>query len=114
MHGRSDALAWDESTLVGSETTCERTTQAPVTRNATGFPLSMARGGERLRVVGLRTGRASGRRLVELGITIGTELTLLQADGEGPLLVAVSDLRLGLGRGMAHKVLVIPAGESVS
>ena len=114
MRGQSDALAWDDASLVGSEITRERTAQPPVTRYATGFPLPMAHEGERLRVVALRAGRVTDRRLVELGITIGTELTLIQSDGDGPLLVAVSDMRLGLGRGMAHKVLVVHVGEGRS
>ncbi|NBC32295.1 MAG: hypothetical protein GVY13_06420 [Alphaproteobacteria bacterium] len=117
MPGTSDALTWDDIAPAGidtrrDETAHERTGQAAVTRHATGFPLPMANEGERLRVVGLRAGRAADRRLVEMGITVGSEITLVQGGGEGPLLIAVSDMRLGLGRGMAHKVLVAPIGEA--
>lgn len=111
MPGPSNALTWDDIAPVGSDTAHERTAQATVNRDATGFPLPMASEGERLRVVALRAGRSADRRLIEMGITVGTEITLIQAGGEGPLLVAVSDARLGLGRGMAHKVLVAPIGE---
>lgn len=117
MRERSHALTWEDIAPVGFDTPCdetlrERTAQAAVTRDATGFPLPMASEGDRLRVVALRAGRSADRRLIEMGITVGTEITLVQAGGEGPLLVAVSDMRLGLGRGMAHKVLVVPMGEA--
>jgi len=45
-------------------------------------------------------------RMVSLGFTPGTEVTLLQNYGRGPLLVTVRDTRVALGRGEALKVLV--------
>jgi ferrous iron transport protein A len=44
--------------------------------------------------------------MVSLGFTPGTEVTLLQNYGRGPLLVTVRDTRVALGRGEALKVLV--------
>ena len=74
------------------------------------FPLVMARDGERVRIVALRAGRGLDRRLVEMGLAIGMEVQILQRQSDGPLLLAVRDMRLGLGRGMAHKILVVPIG----
>lgn len=45
------------------------------------------------------------RRLVELGLTPGVQLRVMQDSG-GPLIIAVRDSRLALGRGMAKKLSV--------
>ena len=106
------------SELVGTYRTC---TTGPVDgapsdramadgRSAAGFPLVMARDGERVRIVALRAGRGMDRRLVEMGLAIGMEVQILQRQADGPLLLAVRDMRLGLGRAMAHKILVVPVG----
>jgi Fe2+ transport system protein FeoA len=42
----------------------------------------------------------------ELGLTPGVELEVFQRNDQGPLLIAVRDTRLAIGRGMADKVLV--------
>lgn len=69
-------------------------------------PLSSLKPGERGVVVGLSGGRGLTSRLISLGFTLGTEVTLLQNYGRGPLLVTVRDTRVALGRGEALKVLV--------
>jgi Fe2+ transport system protein FeoA len=50
-------------------------------------------------------GKVLSRRLAEMGLTPGVQLEVLQDQG-GPLLLAVRDSRLALGRGMAHKIFV--------
>jgi len=45
------------------------------------------------------------RRLVELGLTPGVRLKVMQDSG-GPLIIAVRDSRIALGRGMAEKISV--------
>lgn len=69
------------------------------------LPLSIAGTGARVQIVGLSGGMRSTHRLAELGLTPGSEVTILNNDGSA-LLLAVGDTRLGLGRGLAHKVLV--------
>lgn len=66
-------------------------TQVPVNASAT---LAKIDGGRRLR-----------HRLTELGLIPGSLLTVVQ-NQNGPLLVAVRDTRLAIGRGMAGKILV--------
>jgi len=55
--------------------------------------------------------RADGRgilsRLATLGFTPGAPLTVLQNFGRGPLIVAVRDTRIALGRGEAGTIYVI-------
>ncbi len=69
------------------------------------LPLSMVGPGQRVKLVEIAAGCKLRRRLIELGLTAGVELEVLQDEG-GPLLLAVYDTRLALGRGMAHKIIV--------
>ncbi len=72
--------------------------------DATMFPLSMASEGARVRVVALR-GRGLTQRLTEMGLNIGSELTVCQRQGAG-LVVSRGQTRYALGAGMAHGVWV--------
>ncbi|NOZ71992.1 MAG: ferrous iron transport protein A [Chloroflexi bacterium] len=69
------------------------------------MPLSMVPIGVQVRLEEIRAGQRLAHRLAELGLTPGIELGVIQNAG-GPILVAVRDSRLALGRGMAHKVMV--------
>jgi len=66
-------------------------TQIPVNTSVT---LTKIDGGRRLR-----------HRLTELGLIPGSVLTIVQ-NQKGPMLIAVRDTRLAIGRGMADKILV--------
>ena len=69
------------------------------------LPLTMVKVGQRVKLVDITAGRRLRHRLTELGLTPGVELKVMQDKG-GPLLLAVHDTRLALGRGMAHKIIV--------
>ncbi len=71
-------------------------------------PLSKARANEELELVEINVGRRLTHRLTELGLTPGVKLRVVQVNG-GPLLVSVRGSRIAIGRGMAEKLLVIPA-----
>jgi len=70
------------------------------------IPLSALAPGE----VGVMRQLAGGRgfvsRLAALGFTPGTEVTMVQNFGHGPIIVLVRDTRIALGRGEAGKVQV--------
>ncbi len=72
------------------------------------MPLSMVSPGEEVRLVDIRGGWGIRRRLADMGLTPGETLRIVQSGSSGPLLVAVRDFRLALGRGMAHKIIVEP------
>lgn len=72
----------------------------------------MAQEGETLRVVALTGGRNLARRLTEMGVPVGAELELVQSGGNGPMVIAVGGTRLGLGRGMAQKIMVTPVAAT--
>ncbi len=69
------------------------------------MPLSLARPGERLKIETVTGGAQSRRQLEDMGLSIGSELEVISANG-GPMVVASRGNRLALGRGVAHKVQV--------
>lgn len=68
----------------------------------------MADEGACVRVVALRGGIALERRLTDMGLNVGSELTVKQRQGSGAIVVARGETRFALGDGMAHKILVEP------
>ncbi|MCG5515450.1 MULTISPECIES: FeoA family protein [unclassified Ectothiorhodospira] len=73
-----------------------------------GYALTMAQEDQTVRVVALRAGRNLDRRLTELGIHIGSELRVVQRQGNA-LVVSRDNARIAIGAGMAMKILVAPA-----
>ncbi len=69
------------------------------------LPLTMTRPGQRVRLVSIQAEGRLHRRLTELGLAPGVELKVMQANG-GPLLLAVQDTRLALGRDTARQIIV--------
>jgi Fe2+ transport system protein FeoA len=70
------------------------------------MPLAMVAPGDEVRLIAIRGGRRMRKRLAELGLNPGLTVRVVQRDGRGPLILAVKDSRLALGRGMAHKIMV--------
>ena len=69
------------------------------------LPLSMVAMGETVELDKRIGGEELTHRLADLGLTPGTELSIVQ-DAGGPLLVSVRDSRIAVGRGMAHRIMV--------
>ena len=61
--------------------------------------------GQSAEVVHIGAEKATRRRLLDLGVLPGVDLRVLQSAG-GPLLVAVRDSRLAIGRTLAQTVFV--------
>jgi Fe2+ transport system protein FeoA len=70
------------------------------------MPLAMVAPGEEVRLTAIRGGRRLRKRLADLGLNLGMTVRVVQRDRHGPLILAVKDARLALGRGMAHKIMV--------
>jgi len=71
----------------------------------------MADEGVWLKVVAIRPGRGVQHRLIELGLTVGARICVLQRGGTCPMLIGVGDSRLALGHGLAGKIMVEPAND---
>jgi DtxR family Mn-dependent transcriptional regulator len=74
-------------------------------------PLTALRMGEYGTVISIRGGHGRvwgfGRRLMDMGLTPGTRVTVVKsAPFHGPLEVLVRGSRLALGRGMARRIFV--------
>ena len=72
------------------------------------IPLARARAGERVRVVRTEAGRGLQAHLASLGLLPGCVFSVVSADPRGPVIVALGESRVALGRGMAHKIFVEP------
>lgn len=70
------------------------------------MPLTLASVGEDVRLVDIRGGQELRKRLADLGFNQGMSLRVVQMDTDGPVILAVKDSRMVLGRGMAQKVMV--------
>jgi ferrous iron transport protein A len=69
------------------------------------FPLAMAAEGERVK----RAGKGLEKRLIELGLNLEAEIEIVHRRSNGAVVVARDEMRLALGAGMAHKIMVAPA-----
>jgi len=75
--------------------------------------LTDLREGEKSTMVLALGGHRMVRRLAEMGLTPGTEVTLVRsAPMHGPIEISVRGVSLALGRGIAGRVLVKPATNS--
>lgn len=72
--------------------------------------LAMVAPGETVRVIAVQGGQGLRRRLADLGMNEGEVLSVVQTDSGGPMILAVRDSRLAIGRGVAHKILVEVVG----
>lgn len=79
-------------------------TAARIERGA--FPLFLAGDGECLRIAAFNGGRGFVFKMTEMGLPIGSELTVVQRDRGGSIVVARNDTRIALGAGMAHRIMV--------
>jgi len=70
------------------------------------MPLSRAEAGRDVVVMDVLAGRGLRQRLMDMGLVPGAVVRVMSNSSAGPLIVAVKETRLTLGRGMAHKIMV--------
>jgi ferrous iron transport protein A len=73
------------------------------------MPLTALPPGRSATVLSVEGGHGVRRRLASMGLTVGSEVQSLISRGRGPVVVAVRQTRLALGRGIAEQVMVEPA-----
>ena len=76
-------------------------------KNRQPMPLSMVRAGEKVRLVSINAGQGLNRRLTAMGLVPDVEITVVNNAYPGPFVISVKDSRMMLGRGMAHKIMVL-------
>jgi ferrous iron transport protein A len=67
--------------------------------------LTMAIPGQELTLIDINGGRGIRSKLYSMGLVPGVKLSVVGGNG-GPIMIALNDTRLALGRGMAEKIIV--------
>ena len=62
--------------------------------------------GEEVTLIDIHGGRGVRSKLYSMGLVPGVNLKILNRSGSGPVMIAVKDSRLAIGRGMAEKIIV--------
>ena len=71
--------------------------------------MAMAGPGQILQCVAVLGGHGMRSRLAAMGLVPGVVVQVLSTRGPGgPLMIRIRDTRLGLGRGMARRIMVCP------
>lgn len=73
------------------------------------MPLTMARPGEKIRMVAVRVGWGLTRRLADMGLLPGVIIRVVHSQNSGPVIIDLRGSRLALGRGVAQKIMVMEA-----
>lgn len=68
--------------------------------------LSMIDPGKEVTLIDINGGRGIRSKLYSMGLVPGVTLKILNRSGSGPVMIAVKDSRLAIGRGMAEKIIV--------
>jgi Fe2+ transport system protein FeoA len=68
--------------------------------------LSLVKNGEKARLVRVEAGRGLNSRLASMGFVPGEEITVVSNGHPGPFVVLIKQVKMALGRGVAHKIMV--------
>ena len=71
------------------------------------IPLSMVKAGEKVRLVSVDAGRSLNSRLAAMGLVPDVEIIVVSNGHPGPFVISVKDSKMMLGKGMAHKIMVL-------
>ncbi|MFH7243782.1 MAG: ferrous iron transport protein A [Spirulina sp.] len=78
------------------------------------LPLTMMAIGDRVWIVEIKGGHRMVRRLTDLGLTQGSEITIVSRTESGSVIVGFQGCRIGLGAGISHRVLVTTTQREIS
>jgi Fe2+ transport system protein FeoA len=69
--------------------------------------LSKVQAGETVKLVGIEAGRGLNSRLASMGLVPNVKITVVNNSQPGPFVISVKNSKMMLGRGMAHKIMVL-------
>jgi Fe2+ transport system protein FeoA len=69
-------------------------------------PLSAVKTGGKGRLVRVDAGRGLNNRLASMGFVPDVEISVVSNGHPGPFVVVIKDVKMALGRGVAHKIRV--------
>lgn len=70
-------------------------------------PLSNVKSGETVKLASIEAGRGLHSRLASMGLVPNVEITVINNSQPGPFVISVKNSKMMLGRGMAHKIMVM-------
>ncbi len=70
-------------------------------------PLSKVQAGETVKLVGIKAGRGLNSRLASMGLVPNVKIKVVNNSQPGPFVISVKNSKMMLGRGMAHKIMVL-------
>jgi len=70
-------------------------------------PLSMVQAGETVKIARIEAGRGLNSRLASMGLVPNVQITIVRNTHPGPFVISIKDSKMMLGRGMAHKIMVL-------
>ncbi len=74
--------------------------------NQAAMPLAMAGLGSQVTIADIDAGRGLNQRLADMGLLPGVPVRVVSNSFSGPFVIAVKEMRIVLGRGMANKIMV--------
>ncbi|MBE9141453.1 ferrous iron transport protein A [Nodosilinea sp. LEGE 07088] len=78
------------------------------------LPLTMMTIGDLVWIVNIKGGHRMIRRLTDLGLTQGSEITIVSRIESGSMIIGFQGCRIGLGAGIAHRILVTTMPREIS
>ena len=75
------------------------------------FPLSTTQIGDRNAIAQILSGKNMERRLSQMGLTLGSEVQVISKTTSGSVIICIQDEQIGLGAGMANRVMVTLVAE---
>jgi len=70
-------------------------------------PLSTVRAGETVRIARIEAGRGLNSRLASMGLMPNVQIKVVSNAHPGPFVIGIKDSKMMLGRGVAHKIMVL-------
>ena len=70
-------------------------------------PLSMVGPGETVKLARIDAGRGLNSRLTSMGLVPNVKITVVNNGHPGPFVISVKGSKMMLGKGMAHKIMVL-------
>jgi len=70
-------------------------------------PLSVVKAGETVKLDSINAGQGLNSRLASMGLVPNVEITVVNNRHPGPFVISVKNSKMMLGRGIAHKIMVL-------
>jgi ferrous iron transport protein A len=75
------------------------------------FPLVLVAPGEQVRIAGVSGGAGMRRKLSDMGLAVGSIISVANRQDAGGLVIARDNVRIAVGFGIAYRILVARTSE---